>query len=314
MAQVKVTASALNVRAEPSLDGEIIGTLFEGDVVEHLDTSADQKWLRVQKAGLIGWSSRKFLAPVDPGVAAGPLDAILEIADSSAIATFNWPGRGAAPRGYTRGMALVFARSHCRLQDGDEFAREMARANTGDGARDALAHYANEFAELGMDNESSGVVTLRHLFVLLLGLGMRESSGRWCEGRDRSAENVTSDTAEAGLFQTSWNAHTASPLLPDLLSRYQQRPAGFHDVFAAGVTATDEDLQNFGSGDGREFQRLSKECPAFAAEFAAIGLRHIRTHWGPINTRAAVLRPEADRMFLRVQQAVDSAGLCPELG
>jgi hypothetical protein len=44
----------------------------------------------------------------------------------------------------------------------------------------------------------------------MLGHGMRESSGRHCEGRDLSADNVQSDTAEAGLFQTSYNAHSAT--------------------------------------------------------------------------------------------------------
>ena len=39
-----------------------------------------------------------------------------------------------------------------------------------------------------------------------LGLGMRESSGQYCCGRDTSEDNTTADTAEAGLFQMSWNA------------------------------------------------------------------------------------------------------------
>jgi hypothetical protein len=51
-----------------------------------------------------------------------------------------------------------------------------------------------------MANDRDGPETLRPLFALMLGHGMRESSGRYCEGRDRSAENVASDTAEAGLF------------------------------------------------------------------------------------------------------------------
>ena len=46
---------------------------------------------------------------------------------------------------------------------------------------------------------------LRRLFVLLMGLGMRESSGQYCEGRDRSAHNTSADTAEAGLFQVSFD-------------------------------------------------------------------------------------------------------------
>ena len=52
---------------------------------------------------------------------------------------------------------------------------------------------------------------------LLLGLGMRESSGNYSEGRDMSASNVTGDTAEAGLFQQSWNSHSASPHIAQLL-------------------------------------------------------------------------------------------------
>jgi len=35
---------------------------------------------------------------------------------------------------------------------------------------------------------------------------MRESSGQYCCGRDTSEDNTTADTAEAGLFQMSWNA------------------------------------------------------------------------------------------------------------
>jgi hypothetical protein len=55
--------------------------------------------------------------------------------------------------------------------------------------------------ELGMDNSADGVDTLRHLFALQLGLGMRESSGQYCCGRDMSADNVSAETCEAGLFQ-----------------------------------------------------------------------------------------------------------------
>jgi hypothetical protein len=310
MSQFKVTASSLNVRHTPSLQGVIIGALAQNDIVEQLDTSEDQKWLQVQKAGLVGWSSQKYLTPLAATVPTGPLDQIIQLASSSSIATYHWPERGIAPRGYIKGMALVFARVYCKLLGGNVYAVEMAKANTGDSSKDALSHYANHFDQLGMDNEASSAVTLRHLFVLLLGLGMRESSGRWCEGRDMSADNTTSETAEAGLFQTSWNARSASPLLPQLFSDYHADPTDFLDVFREDVTEKQQELENFGSGDGREFQKLSKECPAFAAEFAAIGLRSIRTHWGPINSHAAELRPEGDLLFLHVQQAVDVFDLC----
>jgi hypothetical protein len=41
----------------------------------------------------------------------------------------------------------------------------------------------------------------------------------------------------------------------------------------------------------------TRASPAFAAEFAAVGLRNIRTHWGKINTRAAEIRNACDAMF-----------------
>ena len=75
-----------------------------------------------------------------------------------------------------KGMALVYARVYCKLKSNDAAAVEMAKANTGNATRDALAHYAPQFNAARMGNESAGVNTLRHLFVLLTGLGMRESS------------------------------------------------------------------------------------------------------------------------------------------
>jgi hypothetical protein len=41
-------------------------------------------------------------------------------------------------------------------------------------------------------------------------------------------------------------------------------------------------------------------------EAAAVGLRVLRKHWGPINNRAAEIRPEADDLFQRVQSIVDA--------
>ena len=242
------------------------------------------------------------------------LDQITQIAAQSAIARYSWKDRGVAPKGYIKGMALVYARVYCKLGAGDDAATEMAKPNSADGAHDALAWYDPIFVAAGMNNDTAGADTLRHLFVLLIGLGMRESSGKYCEGRDRSASNTTAETAEAGLFQTSFNARTASPLLPTIFAAYSENPSGFVEVFKEGVHCSAADLENFGSGDGAEFQRLSKACPAFAAEFAALGLRHLRTHWGPINRKGAEVRPECDAMLRQVQDAVDaSSDLCSAL-
>lgn len=307
----RVIADALDVRSAPGTQGQILGVLQRDDVVERLDSSGDDAWLKIQGVALRGWSSRKFLELV-PGGPVSPLDQIVDLARGSAIARYDWRDRGRAARGYIPGMALVFARVYCKLKMSDPVAQEIAKANTGDTSRDALAWYDGQFHALGMDNDSSGADTLRHLFVLLIGLGMRESSGRYCEGRDRSANNVTADTAEAGLFQTSYNALGAHPLLPTVFQQYQANPAsGFMDVFKNGVQCHADDWENFGEGTGREFQELSKICPAFAAEFTAVALRNTRKHWGPINNKAAELRLECDALLRDVQQLVDTNNLCP---
>jgi hypothetical protein len=314
MSQLKVIADGLNVRRKPSLQGAIIDSVEKDDIVEKLEISDDQKWVRIQKGELIGWCRylARYLVPYLPDTdEENTLEGIFRIASSSS-AIDNWKDRGRAPLGYMKGMAVLFARTYCKLLSGDEFALNMAKASTGRIEVDAIARYRSLFQSAGMDNEANGAETLRHLFVLMLGFGMRESSGRWCEGRDRKASNTTAETAEAGLFQTSWNIRSAHPLLPKLFEKYQSNtpPQGFKEIFTEGVTATSKDLENFGAGDGREFQQLSKENPAFAVEFAAIGLRHNCLHWGPIDRREAQVRIEADRMFLRVQNLVDTSNLC----
>jgi len=312
--QLRVTASELNVRDAPSTDGNIVGRVNQGDVVDWTDTSANGAWRKIQKNGLIGWSASQFLTPVVPSTPTGPFDPILQAVAGSPIAAYAWRNRGVAPVGYIKGMALVYGRVYCKFKSGDACATEMAKANTGDGSVDALAWFDAEFTAAGMDNTADGVDTLRHLFVLLIGLGMRESSGIYCTGRDQSATNTTAETAEAGLFQTSFNARNASPFMPALFQQYSSNPSGFLDVFQQGVNPCGPaDLQNFGSGDGADFQRLSKECPAFAAEFAAIGMRNIRRHWGPLNTKTAEIRPECDAMLQQVEQAVDAGDLCAAL-
>jgi hypothetical protein len=260
--------------------------------------------------------ARRGIAPLAAAAGVGPIDTIAGIAAGSAIAHFSWPGRGLAPIGYTKGMAVVFARVLCKLAAGDPAAVEMAKADTGNAARDALAHYAGVFAGLGMSNAVSGPDTLRHLFTLMVGHGMRESSGQFCAGQDRSApQNQTAEKAEAGLLQTSFDARHASPLLPVLFANYMAKPAGFVDVFKQGCPpCKPKDLENFGTGPGRDFQKLSKESPAFAVEFAGVTLRNERKHYGPINARAAKVMPDCDAMLRQVQAFVTaSPGSCPLL-
>ena len=98
-----------------------------------------------------------------------------------------------------------------KLAQGDPAALEMAKAATGDGNRDALAHYASRFAALGMRNDRGGVDTLRHLFVLMIGLRHARIVGPLLRRpRPRRPQHDDTETAEAGLFQMSWDANTAS--------------------------------------------------------------------------------------------------------
>jgi hypothetical protein len=252
----------------------------------------------------------KLLEPLDPAT----VSAIIGVALSSDIAHYEWDDRGFAPPAYVAGMAVAFATCIRKLFAFDTSALDMAKANSHDEDKDALAWYADIFDALDMGNETAGLKTLRHLFVLLLGLGMRESSGRHCEGRDQSATNVESETAEAGLFQQSWNSSSCSTEIDKLFAEYAaglntEPPAQCAlQVFADGVTCSETDWENYGSGEGRDFQKLCKCCPQFAVEAAAIGLRHLRQHWGPINRQEVEVRPEADDMFAEVE-ALITAGI-----
>jgi GH25 family lysozyme M1 (1,4-beta-N-acetylmuramidase) len=234
--------------------------------------------------------------------------AIRDIASSSPIASYNWRDRGRAPTGYTEGMAIAYAQAYVRLVDmEDPIAIDMAKANTHNDSKDAISWYNSNFQSLGMDNSVAGVEVLRHLFVLLTGLGMRESSGRHCEGRDMSASNTTASTAEAGLMQTSWDAHGSSPYFVDLYEQYEiESKQGYMSIFAQGVSCSSSSWACYGSGDGYHFQELCKYNPTFAVESAAIVLRNLRQHYGPINRKEAELRREADDLFRAVQTFLES--------
>jgi hypothetical protein len=233
------------------------------------------------------------------------VDQCCQIAMASPIAEFEWIDRGQAPAGYTQGMACAFATVVRKWLAGDSAAREMAKADTGDDEVDALTWYADIFGDRGMFNNVDGLDTLRHLFVLLMGLGMRESSGQYCCGRDMSADNVEAVTAEAGLFQMSWNAAGCSDEMQKLMEVYASCPPQCASaIFAQDVECSAADWDCYGSGAGADYQELAKACPQFAVETAAIGLRNLRQHWGPINRREAEIRIEADEMFQQVQDYI----------
>lgn len=233
------------------------------------------------------------------------VDQIVTIAKNSEIQDFLWPDRGMTPPGYIPGMALCFAYALRQFNEGDDAAVVMAKAQ-GNPDKDALAWYESEFRALGMNNRTAGVDTLRHLFVMAIGLGPRESSGRYCEGRDLSSSNVQSDTAEAGLMQTSWNLRSASSTIPPLLPHFWNNPNGFREVFKENVDATANNLNSYGSGDGIRYQWLSRFAPLFHCCVTAVGLRTLRAHWGPVSRKEVLLKREADDLLKAVQELVES--------
>jgi hypothetical protein len=186
----------------------------------------------------------------------------------------------------------------------------MAKAATSDPDADALTWFADDYDALDMSNNRSGADTLRHLWVLILGLGMRESSGQHCCGVDQSADNHEADTAEAGAWQTSYDAHSCSANFDALFDAFDigvdtDQPQGFRDAFSEDVSCSSADWEDYGTGDGAQHQWLSKHAPAYAAEVCGITLRNRRNHYGPVNRREVEIKSAADEMLMRVQDRVD---------
>lgn len=225
----------------------------------------------------------------------------------SPVASYSWKNRGKAPLSYLQGMGLVFARSVCQIWDPhvQEALRPKGSVNL-----DALTHYGLE-------------VNLVNVYTLLTGLGMRESSGQYCEGKDQAANTGTAEEAEAGLFQTSYNSRyshppkyeTPNPILVNLIKQYQAKKDGcLLEVFKPGVTCGALDAVHYGTGPGRDFQILSKSCPAFTAEYTAVMIRvngGARGHYGPLRKKEAEFLPSLKELYSAIEAKVkESPNVC----
>lgn len=277
----------------------------------------------IEADGCVGPQTWGKLDALDKAVAAGSdglnptlISAIVDVATASPIARYDWNERGQNPIGFTVGIALCFALALNRFQAEDDAAVAMTEPNHED-EDDVFSFYKWEFDDAGMDNseeDSDPEDRLRHLFALMLGLGPWESSGRYPEGRDQSAENTSADSAEAGMFQTSWDIRSCHSSIPPLLNEYWRNPCGFRAYFQDGVELRSSDLGNYGSGPGAQYQFLSKFAPAFHAFVTAVGLRNRggeEGHWGPIRRKDVEVRSEADDMLQAVQALVEG-GVEPE--
>lgn len=215
------------------------------------------------------------------------------MAATSNAAKINWANRGIAPKGYIKGMALTYARAYCEKNP------ITSSTVAGSSDKDALTHLNIK-------------PSLRNTYALLIGLGMRESSGKHCVGRDTTASNTSATSAEAGLFQTSYDSSGADASLPGLLASWNKECYG--GAFSEGVTCSAADWKSFGSGTGFKFQEMAKGCPAFAAEYAAITLRKLRRHYGPINRKEVQFKAEVVELLSDIEKLVDAnISLCSAL-
>jgi len=264
----------------------------------------------------VGLGSQSFAngAKLPPPPPSNVVGEISKIATESSCASYSWKNRGRAPSGYMAGMALTFAKSLCRQRAGESPAKLMASKTTSNSDKDALAWFESSFDALNMEIDVSGPDTLRTLYTLGVGLGMRESSGKYCEGYDVSGGARNSSEAEAGLFQTSFNAVNSSIELRKIYEEYKADTSKcMLESFKPGVSCTARGF--IGTGEGLAFQQLAKSCPAFATEFAMITLRTIRKHYGPINRKEAEINASCNKMLDDVQTYVEarSANVCAAL-
>lgn len=285
--------------------------LFQGDFGLSATGIVDQATIRSLDREVKKLEDEPDAAPA----AVGTPSQLIQIAATSEIAHYSWPGNhGVAPLGYTKGMALSYGRAYCKLKAGDPIFVEMAKAVVKKEKVDVLYRFRNFFDNAGLPLPGEpGVDMLRRLYVLLLGLGIRESDGAWNEGLYAPDDNTDHDTAEAGIFQTSYNITYDSPLAQQLYASYRGKADPWLPVFQEGVQANPKGLKNWGDGPGVEFQQLTKYYPTFAAEMAALRLRSNCWHWGPVREQTATITAKADRMFQQVQDAVDNGQFCPVL-
>jgi uncharacterized protein (TIGR02594 family) len=228
------------------------------------------------------------------------------VARHEQLLNYSWKDRGKAPTGHLYGMAKVYGLAVHLFGISDSAIAVMSKADAHND-KDAFTVMKDAFDKAMLDNDIPGLACVRHTFVLLIGLGMRESSGNHWEGRDTSASNTSPDTAEAGLFQTSWDIRSASPEFQKLFDSYWIDPQGFVETFNVGVTPSASKLANYGSGaPGTRYQWLAKYSPAFAALMTGIGVRVRCNHWGPINRKEVEILTEVDQMLQEVERVIST--------
>jgi hypothetical protein len=238
------------------------------------------------------------------------LNKITDLVGSSKCAQYSWKDRGKSPLAYLQGVSLTYARALCQPNREDVKLVSAPRKLPEPlwDYVDSLSWYNSNFNALGLSNDNEGVETLRNSYTLLIGLGMRESSGRYCLGRDMSGNYSTADTAEAGLFQASWGAHYTNPALLRLHKKYQEvKEKCFLEVFSKNVSCSAQEAKNWGTGEGVNWQKMTKECPAYAVDYSAVLLRTSggsQGEFGPLRRKEAELNLNCHEMLKQVESVI----------
>lgn len=253
------------------------------------------------------------------------INGIIYLVDTSDIEKLNWKNRGRAPYGFYYGMAILFAKMYSRLQREDSIIQEISKPLSNFEKLDALTKYRDLFDSktLSLIQESD---RLRCLYTLMFGLGMMESSGRFCCGWDRGKINgwgnkekiilPSATNSEAGLFQTSFdvissiNSSNGKSLLKEVINNYSVKNQSLVEYFSKGVKINEKDEENYGDGPGKDFQELSKHNPAFAVEFAALALRNVTGHWNPVikkndSKKGLEIKKECYELLQKIQNYID---------
>ena len=96
--------------------------------------------------------------------------------------------------------------------------------------------------------------------------------------------------------------------MSDLFDQYRANHGQcLFDVFSENVRCSAWDARTWGSGKGADWQKLTKSCPAFATEYAAVLTRFSggrKGEFGPLRTRKAQVLAACDSMLSEVQAYV----------
>ncbi len=243
--------------------------------------------------------------PVKPKEPPKGFEDLKLLAANSSCAKYSWKQRGVAPKSYLKGMAIGYARALCNRERSD--IKALANSPSGDLLNDVLSHYQFKTA--------AGIESIRKTHTLLIGLGMWESSGKHCCGKDASQNYDKADEAEAGAFQSSFGPTYRFPILKQMFLDYSKdKSKCYLEVFADQVSCSKSDAKTWGEGLGADFQKLSKSCPMFSLEYAAVLSRvngGAKGEYSTYRNKDGEYRPECEDMLKQIEKLIeDNKDLC----